>query len=92
LSKKYLFTNDSYYDSPGCSCCDSYLVEVYNSNDTDCNLGSAHSYEHCYYQAILTELGVESVTESYQESLYCAHISDLKEIAKDLNIKVRIVS
>lgn len=92
MSKKYLFTNDSYWDSPGCSCCDSYLVEVYNSEDTYCNLGSAHDYESCYYQAILTELGTEDVTDEHREGLYCMRLDELKQIAKDLNIRVRIIS
>ena len=92
LSKKYLFTDDSYWDSPGCSCCDSYLVEVYNSNDTDCNLGSAHNREDCYIQAIMTELGTEEVTDEHREGLYSMNLKELKEIAKDLNIKVEIVS
>lgn len=92
MSKKYLFTNDSYYDSPGCSCCDSYLVEVYNSDQTDCNLGSAHDYESCYYHAILTELGVDNVTEEHREGLYCMNLKELKQVAKDLKVKVEVVS
>ena len=92
MSKKYLFTNYSYYDSPGCDCCDSYLVEVYNSDQTDCNLGSAHDYESCYHHAILTELGVDNVTEEHREGLYCMCLKELKQVAKDLSIKVEVVS
>ena len=90
--KKYIFTNDSWWDNPACSCCDSYLVEVYNSNDTDCNLGSAHSREHCYFQAILTELGAESTTDAVRETMYCMSMHELKQTAKGLGIKVEIVS
>ena len=91
--KTYKFTNDSYFDSPGCSCCNSYLVEVYNSDDTDCNLGSAHNYESCYVQAIITSLGGQSVvSDEMLEELWCMDIKDLKSMCKDLNIKVEIVS
>lgn len=89
--KTFTFFDDSYYDSSGCSCCDSYLVEVYNSDDTDYNLGSAHDYESCYYQAILTELSTEEVTDEHREGLYSMSLKELKQVAKDLNIKVRIV-
>lgn len=90
--KVFTFTNDSYYDQPGCSCCEGTYMECYNSEDTDCNLGSAHDYESCYYQAILTELGVDNVTEEHREGLYCMNLKELKQVAKDLNIKVKIVS
>lgn len=91
MSKKYLFTNDSYFDSPGCSCCDSYPVEVYNSDDTDCNLGSAHSYEECYVQSILTSMGGQSVvSDEMLEELWCMDIKALKSITNDLNIRVKI--
>ena len=40
-TKHYIFTDDSYYESPGCSCCDDYLVETFNSTQTSPNLGSA---------------------------------------------------
>jgi len=90
--KTYTFFDDSYFASNGCDCCDDTYMECYNSNDTDCNLGSAHDYESCYFQAILTELGTEEVTDEHREGLYCMNLKELKEIAKDLNIKVEIVS
>lgn len=91
MSKKYLFTNDSYFDSPWCSCC-AYLVELYNSDDTDCNLGSAHSYEECYVQAIVSSLGGQSVvSDEMLEELWCMDIKDLKSMCKDLCIRVEIV-
>ena len=90
--KTFTFFDDSYFASTSCDCCDSYLVEVYNSNDTDCNLGSAHDYESCYYHAILTELGVDNVTEEHRECLYCMNLKELKQVAKDLKVKVEVVS
>lgn len=58
--KTYTFYDEGYYDQPpGCSCCEGTYMECYNSDDTDCDLGSAHDYESCYYQAIMTETGVD---------------------------------
>lgn len=90
--KTFTFYDEGYYDQPGCSCCEGTYMECYNSDDTDCNLGSAHDYESCYFQAILTELGTEDVTDEHREGLYSMSLKELKEIAKDLNIKVSIVS
>ena len=90
--KTYTFYDEGYYDQPGCSCCEGIYMECYNSEDTDCNLGSAHDYESCYYHAILTELGTEDVTDEHREGLYCMRLDELKQIAKDLKIKVKIVS
>ena len=90
--KVFTFFDDSYFASNGCDCCEDTYMECYNSDDIDCNLGSAHSREHCYFQAILTELGVDNVTDEYRDGLYCMNLKELRQIAKDLNIKVRIVS
>lgn len=90
--KTFTFFDDSYFASNGCDCCDDTYMECYNSNDTDCNLGSAHNREDCYIQAIMTELGTEEVTDEHREGLYSMNLKELKEIAKDLNIKVEVVS
>lgn len=90
--KIFTFFDDSYFASNGCDCCEDTYMECYNSDDTDCNLGSAHSREHCYFQAILTELGVESTTDAVREALYCMSMHELKQTAKDLGIKVEVVS
>ena len=90
--KTYTFFDDSYFASNGCDCCADTYMECYNSEDTDCNLGSAHDYESCYYQAILTELGVDNVTEEHRDGLYCMSLKELKQVAKDLNIRVKVVS
>ncbi len=91
-TKTYTFYDEGYYDQPGCSCCEGVYMECFNSEDTDCNLGSAHDYESCYYQAILTELGVDNVTEEHREGLYSMGLKELKQVAKDLNIKVEVIS
>ncbi|UZS00880.1 hypothetical protein [Pseudomonas phage vB_PsaM_M1] len=90
MSKCYLFTNDSYYESRGCSCCESYLFEVYNSDETNCNLGSAYNRAHCYLQAIATESGIEyweDVADKYREMEY----TELKKLATEMGIKVEII-
>ena len=91
--KTYTFTNDTYWFSNGCDCCKDLEMPTFNSDDTDCNLGSAHSYESCYVQAIITSLGGQSVvSDEMLEELWCMDIKGLKSIASDLNIKVEIIS
>lgn len=90
--KTYTFTNGSWIDS-ACDYCPPTEMEYYTSDDTDCNLGSAHSYEDCYVQAIVTSLGGQSVvSDKMLEELWCMDIKGLKSIASDLNIKVKIIS
>lgn len=90
MSKCYLFTNDSYYESRGCSCCESYLFEVYNSDETNCNLGSAYNRDHCYLQAIATEKGWE-YWEDVPDDLREMDYDQLKNIADSMEIEVRII-
>jgi len=89
--KTYTFTNDSWIDSV-CDCCPPTEMECYTSDDTDCNLGSAHSYEDCYVQSIVSSLGGQSVvSDEMLGELWCMDIKGLKSIAGDLNIKVKII-
>ena len=91
--KKYIFTNDTWWDNPACDCCEDLEMPTFNSDDTDCNLGSAHSYEECYVQSIISSLGGQSVvSDEMMEELWCMDIKDLKSMCKDLNIKVEIIS
>lgn len=87
---KYTFYEDSWWDYNGCSCCDPSWMEAYNSDDTLCGMGTAHSEEDCYIQAILTELGEGYSTET-ADSLYELDIDTLKEKAKLLGVEVEIV-
>lgn len=89
--KVFTFYDDSWYDQPGCSCCEGVLMEAYNSGDTDCNLGTAHSYEDCYVQAITTECD-GSPPLLVDKELWELNIKELKAIAKQMNIKVEIIS
>ena len=93
MNKKYTFYDDSYYERPPCDCCPGYWMECYNSSDTDsstrtAHLGSAHSEEDCYVQAIKTE------SNAYMEddSLWELDLEQLKKIAEELGIVVEIIS
>lgn len=85
--KTYTFTDDSYWFSNGCDCCDDVLMESFNCDETSCNFGSAYSETDCYLQAIATEAGYEcweEIPEKYREMRH----TELKKVAKDMQIKV----
>lgn len=88
MTKTYTFYDDSWWDWPPCDCCQGGLVECYNSSDTNCNLGSAHSLEDCYVQAIKTESDIYAE----DEGLWEMDLDALKQIAKELCIEVEIIS
>lgn len=88
MTKCFTFYDDSYSYSNGCDCCEGGWVECYNSSDTQSSLGSAHSVEDCYVQAIITE----SDTYKEDEELWELDLDSLKKIAKELCIEVRIIS
>ena len=85
---KFVFYDDSWYDRPPCDCCLGGWVECYNSSDTDSNLGSAHSEEECYMQAIKTE------SNAYMEDdgLWELELPELKKITEELGVKVEVIS
>ena len=89
MTKTYTFYDDSWWDWPPCDCCQGGLVECYNSSDTDCNLGSAHSLEDCYVQAISTE-----VDEDYETTAkyYEMTLEQLEVKAQELGIEIKIIS
>lgn len=88
---KYTFYDEGYYDQPVCSCRGGTYMEAYNSDDTRCGMGSAHSEEDCYIQAILTELGEGFETDT-ADNLHTLSLEQLKDSASFLKIKVEIVS
>ena len=90
--RKFTFFDDSYYYSNGCSCCEGSWVEAYNSSDTDCNLGTAHSEEDCYIYSIITELGRATISDEYEDDLYQMELTELKQVATVLGIEVEIIS
>ena len=90
--KKFYFTDDSWFDNGyGCDCCPGEWVWVYNSSDTHPSLGSAHSVEECYVDAVASVLigrsGHRSVDMEALEKL-CE--SELKALCKDMKIEVEI--
>ena len=88
MTRRFTFYDDSWWDNPPCDCCQGGLMECYNSSDTESNLGSAHSIEHCYIQAIITEC------DAYKEDegLWEMDLDSLKKIAKELCVEVEIIS
>jgi len=90
-SKKYTFWDDSWYDSgPGCDCCPGQWMWAYNSNDTADWLGTAHSEEDCYAQAIITELDIIDPDEC--DKYWSLNIHQLEQVAEYLDIEVEIMS
>ena len=88
--KTYTFTNDSYWFSNGCDCCEDLLMESYNCDETSCNLGSANCEDDCYLQSIATEIGCEyweDIPIEYREMDF----EDLKLVAEILNITVEFI-
>ena len=88
MNKKFTFYDDSFYERPPCDCCLGGWVECYNSSDTNSNLGSAHSEEDCYVQAIKTECDV------YMEddSLWELDLHELEKIAEEIGVRVEVIS
>ena len=93
MTKTYTFYDDSDYHQPGCSCCEGFLMEAYNSSDTDSNFGTASCLEDCYVHAIITEAQKQGV-DLYvnDDSLWEQPLKSLKVIAKELGIVVEIIS
>ena len=90
LMKTYRFYDDGYWDSRGCSCCPAVFVDVYNSDDTDPNLGSAHSVEDCYVQSILTREVEIGIPYDEAKEYYYMELDSLKILAYAMGIDVII--
>lgn len=88
---KFTFTDDSYYFSNGCDCCDDTFMESYNSDDTEPSLGSAHSTEDCYAQALITFKGYENLSDDHMSEIYQMSLDELKADCKQYRIMVEIV-
>ena len=89
--KEYLFTDDSYWASNGCDCCEDTFLEAYNSEDVDHSLGSASSIEDCYVQAIVTETGSFCIGSTMHEILRGKSLAELKDLARLMKIEVSII-
>lgn len=94
MNKHFKFYEESWYASGGCDCCEPTFMECYNSDDTDCSMGSANSEEACYVQSIITTLGRENLSMEESElanSFYCLSLDQLMRIADNIGIIVEIV-
>lgn len=86
---RFYFTDDSWWDSPGCSCCEASLMEAYNSEDTDPSLGTAHYKLECYIQAIATVL-IKRNHSCDPEALYLLEEEELHALCKAMEIEVEV--
>lgn len=88
---KFYFTDDSWWDSPGCSCCAATLMEAYNSEDTDPSLGTAHYKLECYIQAINTVLLKRNRYCYFDpEALYLMEEEEIEALCVAMEIEVEI--
>ena len=87
---KFTFTDDSWWDDNGCSCCEPILMACYNSDDTEPSLGSAHSTEDCYAQALITFKGYDNISDDHMSEIYQMSLDELKADCKQYGIKVKI--
>lgn len=76
MDKKYTFKDDSWWDQPGCDCCEGYLSEAYNL---------VSSIYDCYALALQLETGLS------EEYFYDLSMEDLTALAEDNNIIVEII-
>lgn len=92
MNKHFLFTEDSYWDDPGCDCCDAILMVCYNSEQTDGRLGSAHCLEDCYAQALITHIGYDKIVgEDDRCGFYYLRVEELQRLCKEHKITVEII-
>lgn len=59
MTKVYNFQDDSWWNNPPCDCCSSDLMICYNCGQTVEELGSAHTEEECYAQALAHYLALD---------------------------------
>ena len=90
MNKKFVFTDDSWWDSV-CDCCDAVFMECYNSDDTEPGLGSAHSTEDCYAQALITFKGYDNLSDDHMSEIYQMSLEELKADCRKHEIKVKIL-
>lgn len=89
--KKFYFTDNSWWDSQGCSCCEASLMEVYNSEDTDPSLGTAHYKLECYIKAIYTVMIKRNHSCDFDpEALYLMEEVEIEALCKAMGIEVEI--
>lgn len=80
--KTYEYTDDSWWDDNGCSCCEPLLMPCYNLLDIETY--SCHSEEDCYRQA----LEIEGVLDEGDD--YDYNEVDFKQMCEARGINVVI--
>ena len=88
---KVEFTNDSWWSSNGCDCCEPDYMECYNVipiNERCAGLWSAHSKGACYEQAFYIS-GLWSEEMFNKESGWHT-LPQLRKLAKEHNLEVVI--
>lgn len=88
--RKYVFYDESGMQGTGCDCCEDFYVEEYYCSDTECQY--SHSFIECYVSAITTEIGVDNISDEYEESLWNMSIEELKNEASKIGVAVEVVS
>lgn len=88
--KTYTFYEQSYWLNACCDCCSDEYIELYNSKDTDPILGSCHSVEDCFANAILSFIGPMDTIWEERYQLYQAELYELKSLCRGLGIEVVI--
>lgn len=92
-NNKFVFQEDGYWDSNGCSCCESYYMESFIcTSHEDTIYGSLHSELECYFSSVLVFMGIDP--DDYEHPVYQAlneiSQSDLMNICKEYGIDVVI--
>ena len=87
IGKHYNFTNDSWWDSPGCSCCEATLMDAFNCDEPELSgLGTAHSED-----AIVSMLAVANNIISEEKYDDCdLKRSDIQSLLNDYGISYSI--
>lgn len=80
----YGFNDASWWDSPGCDCCEGYYMEAYNAIDEEILFthGTCHSIEDCII-AVLHH-------EGHTEANYEMDIKELSSLLDKYNLGVMI--
>lgn len=86
--KIYIFSDDSYYDNPGCSCCESTLVEAFNCPDVSYHHGTAGAVYECYYQVIVDQF--PDLTDDEVDMFRTMSTMNLLMVLYYMNIKVAV--
>jgi len=90
----YQYTDDSFWASNGCDCCEDTPVECYNAVGWSQN-GSAHALEDLYADVLWSHIcmaeGVDIMSIPLYNPFYVISLQELKRILKEWDIVVEEV-